>query len=181
MVFDGAMNKSSSPTIKVNLREVLLYNSIHKGHRIGISVQDFMRLLLTTYFSRSEAIVSLSREKLLLETAHQEVAEGNYTECSLRLSCGSIYEICRSMRIRLTRSLSVSLSKWSKGIVVSKKKVVKQLEVLLQNPHHPSLRLHKLESDSYWSISVDKSIRILITFSPQTIIIYHIGKHEDVY
>jgi len=85
------------------------------------------------------------------------------------------------MKIRLTRSFEREFAKLSKGNKNLKKKVVKQLTIVLQNPKHRSLRLHKLEGNSYWSISVDKSIRILIVFESETIVVYHIGKHEDMY
>ncbi|OGG24218.1 hypothetical protein A3A79_03450 [Candidatus Gottesmanbacteria bacterium RIFCSPLOWO2_01_FULL_43_11b] len=59
--------------------------------------------------------------------------------------------------------------------------VRKQLALFQTNPVHPSLRLHKIGSRQFWSISVDKSIRILILFEKDRIWVYHIGKHEDVY
>jgi len=80
MVYDGSMDTQSSSTIKINLPEGLLSNSTQEARRIGISVQDFMRLLLATYFSRSESITALSRDKMLLDSARKEIAKGYYTE-----------------------------------------------------------------------------------------------------
>lgn len=78
MVYIGAMDIASS-TIKVNLPKGLLKNGMQEAGRIGISLQDFIRLLLATYFSRSESIKAISRDKMLLESAEKEIAEGKYT------------------------------------------------------------------------------------------------------
>jgi mRNA-degrading endonuclease YafQ of YafQ-DinJ toxin-antitoxin module len=46
---------------------------------------------------------------------------------------------------------------------------------------HPSLRLHKLSGTKYFSISVDKSIRIILSIEKDTVFLIKIGKHEEVY
>jgi len=74
------MNKSSSATIKVNIPDGILRNSEQEASRIGISVQDFIRLLLATYFSRSESIQAISRDAILLKGAQQEIGAGQYSE-----------------------------------------------------------------------------------------------------
>ena len=84
-------------------------------------------------------------------------------------------------KLRLTQSFEREFGKATKGNTILKKKVIKQLELLVKTPKHPSLRLHKLEHEEYWSISVDRSIRILLIFESDKIYVYHIGKHEDVY
>ncbi|MBL7159681.1 plasmid stabilization protein [Candidatus Microgenomates bacterium] len=63
------------------------------------------------------------------------------------------------------------------------KKVKEKLKILKKNPRHPSLRLHKLEGSSYedWSISIDKDIRILLSYVKNGIILVDIGKHDDIY
>lgn len=85
------------------------------------------------------------------------------------------------MQLRFTKSFELEYSKVIKGNETLKIKVNKQLHLLLENPSHPSLRLHKPSSEEYWSISVGKSIRILIMLEKECIYVYHIGKHEDVY
>lgn len=65
------------------------------------------------------------------------------------------------------------------------KQYTKTLELLEENPHHPSLRLHKLEgrlSDLY-SVSINIVYRITLEFiiEQDHIILVHIGKHEEVY
>lgn len=85
------------------------------------------------------------------------------------------------MKIRLAGSFEREFVKVTKGNLPLKKQVLKQLEVVLKNPNHPSLRLHKLEGESYWSISINRSIRVLLLFEKDAVVVYHIGKHEDVY
>jgi len=57
-----------------------LQNSAKEADRIGISLQDFIRMLLATYFSRSEAISSISRDGVLLDNAKREIKEKKYVE-----------------------------------------------------------------------------------------------------
>ncbi len=85
------------------------------------------------------------------------------------------------MQLRLTQSFEREFSSITKGNVALKKKVIKQLDILIKNPDYPSLRLHKLSGEEYWSVSVNKSIRILLLFKKNIVYAYHIGKHEDVY
>jgi len=85
------------------------------------------------------------------------------------------------MELRFTQAFDKEFKKITKRNLTLKKKVIKQLRTLLKNPKHPSLRLHKLEGIKYWSISISKSLRILLLFEKQAIYVYHIGKHEDVY
>ena len=85
------------------------------------------------------------------------------------------------MEIRFTTSFDVEYKRVTKGNKLIQSKVKKQLLLLQKNTAHPSLRLHKLGSSKFWSISIDKSIRILIIIEKQWIYVYHIGKHEDVY
>lgn len=83
------------------------------------------------------------------------------------------------MRLRFTRSFESEYKKIVKNNATVDKKIRKQLTLLQKNINHPSLRLHKV--GPYWSISIDKSIRILIIIEEQWIYVYHIEKHEDVY
>lgn len=85
------------------------------------------------------------------------------------------------MQLRFTKSFDNEYKQIIKGNNDLKSKINKQLHLLQQNPSHPSLRLHKLSSEDYWSISVDKSIRILVILEKEYIGVYHVGKHEDIY
>jgi len=62
------------------------------------------------------------------------------------------------------------------------KKILRLLEI---NPHHPSLRLHKLKGRfcGKYSISITTNYRILLTFAvtEKGIVLLDIGAHEDVY
>ena len=57
------------------------------------------------------------------------------------------------------------------------------LIAFFENQNYPSLRLHKLtgKSSSAWSISVNKSIRIVFYYVEDGVVLVNFGKHEEVY
>ena len=61
----------------------------------------------------------------------------------------------------------------------------KTLKLLELNPHHPSLRLHKLNGKlaEIYSVSINISYRITIDFiiENDTIIPINVGSHDDGY
>lgn len=57
----------------------------------------------------------------------------------------------------------------------------KTIEYLSKDLKHSSLRIHKLKNLDYWSIYVNKSIRIIIKIDGDDVYLIDIGKHEDVY
>ena len=65
------------------------------------------------------------------------------------------------------------------------KKYTKAIFFLENNPHHPSLRLHKLQGElsEFYSISIDMEYRIIIDFIIIDDVIYliDIGSHDEVY
>jgi len=65
------------------------------------------------------------------------------------------------------------------------KKYAKTIFFLEKNPHHPSLRLHKLQGSlsEYYSISIDLEYRVIIDFIIVDDVIYliDIGSHDEVY
>lgn len=85
------------------------------------------------------------------------------------------------MKLRFTKTFDTEYTKIIRGNSPLKQKIKKQLNLLLVNPNHPSLKLHKIQSSEYKSISVDKSIRILLIINKNCITVFHVGKHEDVY
>ena len=85
------------------------------------------------------------------------------------------------MELRFTTSFEAEYKKIIKGNAPLQKKIKKQLQLLRVDVNHPSLRLHKLAGGLFWSISIDKSIRVLIIIEKEWIAVYHVGKHEDVY
>lgn len=63
------------------------------------------------------------------------------------------------------------------------KRIEKQITLFIQNPKHPSLRLHKLTGDlqELWSISISKSIRIIYILNADTAYFVDLGTHDEVY
>lgn len=66
-----------------------------------------------------------------------------------------------------------------------KKPYLKTLELLLTNPHHPSLRLHALSGPltGLYSVAINLSYRLTLEFllTDQEIILVNVGDHETVY
>lgn len=61
----------------------------------------------------------------------------------------------------------------------------KTIELLEHNPHHPSLRLHKLQGkmSKFSSVSINMKYRVIIDFIivDDVIVLVDIGSHDDVY
>ena len=70
----------------------------------------------------------------------------------------------------------------TKDIKLSKR-IEKQLDLFLKNPRLKSLRLHKvsLETKNSWSISINKSFRMIYTETDNEFYFYKIGTHDEVY
>lgn len=66
-----------------------------------------------------------------------------------------------------------------------KTKYKKTLLFLKANPHHPSLRLHKLQGalKEYHSVSISMNYRIVLELliTDGEIVLLNIGKHNEVY
>ncbi len=66
-----------------------------------------------------------------------------------------------------------------------KQKYLKTLQLLELNPHHPSLRFHRLSGklQKYHSASIDMFYRITLEFEirDNMIILVDVGAHDDVY
>lgn len=62
-------------------------------------------------------------------------------------------------------------------------KIIKQLDLFEKNPRHGSLRLHKIKknTESVWSISIDRGFRMLFLENDDTIYFFEIGTHDEVY
>lgn len=65
------------------------------------------------------------------------------------------------------------------------RKIHKQLSIFLENPKHPSLRIHKLSGKlkNYYSISVTKGFRMtyIVSGSGDVAHFTKIGTHDEVY
>ena len=64
-------------------------------------------------------------------------------------------------------------------------KYKKTVELLQNNPYHPSLRLHKLQGklNEFSSVSINMKYRIVIDFIivDDVIILVDVGSHDEVY
>lgn len=80
-----------------------------------------------------------------------------------------------------SKPFSKQASKLIKGDTSYRLKINKNLNFLKTNPNHPSLRLHKLSGKNLYSVSVDKSIRIIFSIRGQYFYLLQIGTHDQVY
>ncbi len=84
-----------------------------------------------------------------------------------------------------TLSFSARFKKQLKKLVKSdpslKSQTKKTVLLLRKDLKHPSLRLHKLSGEDYWSVSVNRSIRIIAMWNDDKFYILEIGTHEEVY
>jgi len=64
-------------------------------------------------------------------------------------------------------------------------KYFKTIKLLKENPHHPSLRLHKLKGSlkEYHSVSISMNYRVVLELiiTDEEIILIDIGTHSEVY
>ncbi len=62
-------------------------------------------------------------------------------------------------------------------------KLDQKLQILSIFPNHPSLRLHKLQSNKLeaWSISVSLKLRLIFVYRDYGILLVDIGSHNQVY
>ena len=80
-----------------------------------------------------------------------------------------------------SKRFDYQISKLVRGNPKLKEKIFKQIGLMISNPKHPSLRLHKLSGKENWSISVTKDIRILFSIQGNLLLINAIGTHDEVY
>ena len=77
---------------------------------------------------------------------------------------------------------AIKFFKKHRGIYPQYKKAI---ELLRNDPYHPSLRLHKLQGklQRYSSVSINMQYRIVIDFiiRDEVIILVDVGSHDDVY
>ncbi len=88
-------------------------------------------------------------------------------------------------KIIVTDSYLKKLKKFLKKHPNILERYIKTIEILEVNPHHPSLRLHKLQGRlcELHSISINVEYRVIIDFiiKNNEIIPVDIGTHDDVY
>jgi len=63
------------------------------------------------------------------------------------------------------------------------KQILKQLNLLQQNPEIKSLRLHRITGkvENTWSISINRNFRMLYTETDDELYFYKMGTHNEVY
>jgi mRNA-degrading endonuclease RelE of RelBE toxin-antitoxin system len=60
-----------------------------------------------------------------------------------------------------------------------KDRVDKQLDLLLSNPRHPSLRLKKIRgTEDIWEVRVTRAYRLTLQIAGDTFILRRIGPHD---
>ena len=70
---------SSATTVKINEPIGMLQNVRMESQRIGISVQDFMRTLLATYFAHASSIRAITSDDERYQHALQEISNGKFS------------------------------------------------------------------------------------------------------
>lgn len=70
---------ANSSTIKINVPAGILQNAQSEARRIGISVQDFIRMLMATYFANARSIRTISRDQALWNHAQEEIKASQFT------------------------------------------------------------------------------------------------------
>ena len=90
-----------------------------------------------------------------------------------------------SYEIRITDDYLKKVRKFIKRHNDMASRYDKTIQILRENPYHPSLRLHKLngELNEYYSVSINIEYRIIMDFIvvDQIIIPINIGTHDEVY
>lgn len=85
------------------------------------------------------------------------------------------------MKIAATSRFDRELYRLVKKRLDIAKRIEKTLALFSLNPHHPSLRLHKISRDPVYSLSVDMDIRILVLWEDDQAMLLRVGSHEEVY
>jgi len=87
------------------------------------------------------------------------------------------------MRIKIDPDLDKTLKKLKKQNPQLSFRIQKQLKNFATDPHHSSLRTHKLsgKQQNVWSISITKSIRMTYFVEGDTAYFFKVGTHDEVY
>ncbi|MBU0978404.1 MAG: hypothetical protein ABIJ03_03575 [Patescibacteria group bacterium] len=75
-------NIATSTTIKLNLPAGILQNTQIESKRIGISIQDFVRMLLATYFAHAPSLTAINHDRVLYQEALKDIKHGCFTDVS---------------------------------------------------------------------------------------------------
>lgn len=78
------MSTRTSSTIKLNLPSGILNNAQGEAKRIGISIQDFIRMLIANHFANNAPVRPSSREQMLYNQAMDDIRNGRYTSITTK-------------------------------------------------------------------------------------------------
>ncbi|MBI2009928.1 MAG: plasmid stabilization protein [Candidatus Chisholmbacteria bacterium] len=81
----------------------------------------------------------------------------------------------------LSSAFDRQLKKFLKANPKNKARVIKTLKLARVNIKHPSLRLHKLEGTSNYSLSVTKNIRLITHIEKDCLFLLRIAYHDQAY
>ena len=85
------------------------------------------------------------------------------------------------MQFRIADSFTASLAK----LTAQEQKAVKTTAFDLQmNPAHPSLQFHRIErakDDKFWSIRVNRDIRLIVHKTASAMLLAYVDHHDDAY
>jgi len=80
------------------------------------------------------------------------------------------------MKVRVTRRFSKDYKKLSLDI---QKRLDRKLEFLLNNPRHPSLRMHKIQgSEGVWEFSITMNYRVIFEIVDDCYVLLGVGPHD---
>lgn len=87
------------------------------------------------------------------------------------------------MTIYLTPSFRSRYKKLIRNNPQLEIKIKEKINIFQENPAHLSLKLHKLKGGlhSNWSFSIDRDLRIILTYIDGGILFVDIGRHDEVY
>ncbi|MFQ5341735.1 MAG: type II toxin-antitoxin system YafQ family toxin [Anaerolineae bacterium] len=82
------------------------------------------------------------------------------------------------MKIRRTRRFKKDYRKLSPDL---QRRVDGKLRLLLQDPRHPSLRVHKIRgTDDVWELSVTMNCRLIFEIETEYYVLLAVGPHDIV-
>jgi mRNA-degrading endonuclease YafQ of YafQ-DinJ toxin-antitoxin module len=60
----------------------------------------------------------------------------------------------------------------------TKKKTVKAIRLLADNPKHRSLQVHQIKGTDFWEAYVNDDIRLVFKRNSDTYVLYSVGHHD---
>jgi len=79
--------------------------------------------------------------------------------------------------IILTEPFEIDLRKLSS---TEQKQARKSLRMMIDNPRHPSLQIHRIKGTPFWEAYVNMDVRIIFERNSDTLILHAIGHHDII-